>query len=447
MTMKIEFTFVFRRLALVFTAVLAFAANAEAGSTWYAYYTRLAAYPTGQGTVYASKNYNDVNASDLANYSAEQDLKFTATTGMFYGFAQPAAGYKLAGFSQATADENGEFVFSDSIISTSLPATLTASSSYTDNPTGDQSVTSDSATVSTLMPLDPETQFYALFTKVTVEYAAGQSSLGKLSISKVCNDTGDEITVKATPANDQCKFDRWTIDGKTVSTDASYSMTVQDTATIVAHFTSEYAKTYDLGTGKWFFVHSDSMDYSIPDNVSSYTFNANRTHISAKGSYSTPFRAGYNLPASQAHICYGAGEVTLVASKADYVYPDENSLNRWSGDNGVMVDTLDVQHHYYMFDGPAKKLDLVDAGSVIPAQQVFVGIPDSLFTNAGLSAPQTIYTDSASAANAATGISSVKKAVLPGLGQIYTLDGRRVNAMRHDGVYVVDGRKVIYRKK
>ena len=135
MTMKIEFTFVFRRLALVFTAVLAFAANAEAGSTWYAYYTRLAAYPTGQGTVYASENYNDVNASDLANYSAEQDLKFTATTGMFYGFAQPAAGYKLAGFSQATADENGEFVFSDSIISTSLHATLMASSSYTDNHT------------------------------------------------------------------------------------------------------------------------------------------------------------------------------------------------------------------------------------------------------------------------------------------------------------------------
>ena len=202
--MKREFTLVCRRLALALIAVLSFAANADAGSTWYAYYTRLVAYPTGQGKVYASTNYSDPNAKDQANYGDEQELKFTATIGSFTAFASAANGYKLAGFSQAKTDENGEFVFSDSIISTSCPASLTASSSYTDNPTDDQSVTSDSSYVSTLMPLDPETQFYALFTKVTVDYAAGQSSLGTLSISKVCNDTGDEITLKATPANDQC---------------------------------------------------------------------------------------------------------------------------------------------------------------------------------------------------------------------------------------------------
>src|SRR5574344_1693320 len=132
-----------RRMLLVALTILSFATQASAGSTWYAYYTKLTAYPTGKGQVYADQDYNQ----KTTEWKAEQEMKFTATTGLFYGYALPATGYKLAGFSQASKDAEGTLVFNDSIMTSENPGALTATSSYTDNPTGGTDVTSDSATV------------------------------------------------------------------------------------------------------------------------------------------------------------------------------------------------------------------------------------------------------------------------------------------------------------
>lgn len=429
-----------RRMLFVALTVLSFATQANAGSTWYAYYTKLTAYPTGKGQVYADVN----SVEQVSNWQNEQELQFTATSGNFYGYAQPAIGYKLAGFSKATTDETGRLVFSDVIIGTDNPSYIETNSSYTDNPTGDTSITSDSATVSAMMPLEPETGFYALFTKATVGYAMGQNALGTLAISKVCNDTGDKVTITATPADDKCQFTEWTLNGKTVSTDASYSFTVADTATYTAHFTSEYAETIDFGSGKWIYWYLDSAYTSIPKNVHTYSFYSDSISIkSANGQDNKvqTLESSYNIPAANGYFVYGTGEATFVKTNDEYPMEDQTSLNRWSF-KGVNTDTLDIQHAYYLFDTEAQVLNLQSKGTMIPAGVVYVAVPDTVYTKAGLTtAPNTIYL------NAPTGIENIKAIQIKGLGKVYSINGMEQKSIDRNGLYIIDGKKVFYRKK
>ena len=56
----------------------------------------------------------------------------------------------------------------------------------------------------------PTAQFYALFTHVKPTIAIGQSPLGTVSISKVCNEIGDDVTLTATPDESKnATFDYW----------------------------------------------------------------------------------------------------------------------------------------------------------------------------------------------------------------------------------------------
>jgi hypothetical protein len=429
-----------RRMLLVALTILSFATQANAGSTWYAYYTKITAYPTGKGQVYASLNSDEKSIE----WKAEQEMKFTSTGGIFFSFAQPAAGYKFAGFSQATKDTEGSLVFNDSIITTENPGVITTTSSYTDNPTGSSDITSDSATVAAMMPLEPETGFYALFTKVTTDYAAGQKGLGNLTISKVCNDTGDKVTITATPADNKCKFKEWTLNGKTVSTDPTYSFTVSDTATYKAHFTSEYADIIDFGTGKWMYWYMDSTTTTIPANVKTYSFYSDSISLKGVDSKNNTFRpmiGSYGLPSNNAFILYGEGEATFVKTRNEYPVTDENSLNRWSF-KGVNIDTLDVQHNYYLMDTKNQVLNLQSKGTVIPANTTYIALPDTVISKAGLTAaPSAIYLSTP------TGIENVKAFNIQGLGKIYTISGIEKKTMDRNGLYIVDGKKVFYRRK
>ena len=67
-----------------------------------------------------------------------------------------------------------------------------------------------------------------------------------------------------------------------------------------------------------------------------------------------------------------------------------------------------------------------------------------MFTNAGKEVPATIPLKNLS--SIAAGIATpVAKPVAIRKG-IYTIDGRRVNAMEQKGIYIYDGKKVLYRK-
>ena len=108
----------------------------------------------------------------------------------------------------------------------------------------------------------------------------------------------------------------------------------------------------------------------------------------------------------------------------------------------MKIDTLDVEKKYYTFDTNAVVFNQV-SGTIAP-NTVYVGIPDSVFTNAGKEVPATIPLKNLS--SIATGIAApVAKPVAIRKG-IYTIDGRRVDAMEQKGVYIYDGKKVLYRK-
>lgn len=438
-------------LLVAFTATVL---QAHAGSTWYAYYGQLNAWPTGAGEVYLSQD-NQV-AADQIQWGAQSETKFVSTVGSVYGFAKPAEGWILAGFSQAKFDENDQPVFNDSIATTANPGYLTVNNTVTDDPSGQGG--SDSATVAGLMPLDPNGVFRALFTHVVARAANGQDELGTVRVSPVCNNIGDNVTLTATPSADfaNTKFDRWTLNGQTVSTDATMQVAVTDTARYVAHFTSDDAETIDFGEGRLLMYYpGDATDVSIPTNVETWAFKADSMRLKSvdgNDNCTNPSTGGFNIPAANPFFVYGKGEATLVRRPAATPNVDPTSLNRWAATE-VNVDTLDKLHSYYTLDVKNRVLKLAPAGTVLQPRTVYMALPDSVWDGSKQidpvkldAAPAMIYlSKGADVPNAISALAAdKKKAVRRG---IYTLDGRKVEAMKETGIYVFDGRKVAYRKK
>lgn len=427
-----------KKTLLSIVAVMACTVSANAAATYYAYYERLVAYPTGAGQVYINEN----STSDEITWTDEAETQFVNTYGGAYGYAKPADGWIFAGFSKAGGNAaNGEYLYSDSIVTTENPGYLSIESTVTDDPNG---TSSDSSKVAGMMPLDPTCQHYAIFTHVTAEVAPGQSTLGSTTISKVSNKIDDEITLTATPETGST-FSKWAVkkgdDYEDVSTEPVLNITVSDTARYVAFFKNPNATDYNLKEGEYLMIYpGDSTDISIPSNYYTENYYGDSVRLAKDNSYVTRYIAGYNLSASNAFIVRGKGFGTFVSSPASYTYKN-NTLTIWSGDNGVKVDTLDKAHKYYTYTDNAFKLASDD--DVIAANQVYLGLPDSLLTNAGIDAPEIIYISPETVTTGISGIKSVKQIA----NGIYTIDGVRQSAVKEDGLYIIDGRKVLYRRK
>lgn len=440
------------RLLLAVVTFLGWVAQSHAGSVWYAYYAKLQAYPSGAGQVYASDDYT-LPPSAITAWSDETEFQTVSQSGIYYAYAKPADGWLLAGFSYATFDDTESPVFNDSIAATGNPASISLTSMITDDPSGE---TSDSMTVAAMMPLEPNNLSYALFTHVLAEYASGQESLGTLKVTPMCNNIGDRVTLSAIPAPEtehaNTKFDHWSLNGKTVSTEPTLTVSVTDTARYIAHFTSDDAETIDFGQGSYrYYYPGDSTDISVPGNIAVLKFFADSLQTprnAAAGTQMTPFVAGYNLNAGDPVIIYGKGKATLVKTFNASPYPTESLLNRWSGE-GVSTDTLDKTHTYYTFDEGHAVLRKT-TGTIAP-RLVYVALPDSAWNGemrlnssyALTTAPDIIYLSNQDAVtNSINHLPTISSAVAHGL---YTIDGRRVDAMTRNGIYVFDGRKVVYR--
>lgn len=456
MLMK-NFTHLFRTLLFLVIAT-ATATTASAGTTWYAYNNRIIAYPTGAGQVYASEDYN--LSDENIEWQDSLDVEQVAAFSNLYGYAKPANGWLFAGFTYGTTNEDGTYAY-DGTFSYSggiqNPGFLSLSSSVTDNPSGEGE--SDSTRVAGMMPLDPNNVVYANFTHVLAEYYPGQSSLGTISVTPFANNIGDQVTLSAVPdaeTNPNCKFGGWMLDGKIVSTDADYTITVTDTARYQAYFTADNATDVDFGDGKAVPMYSgDSTDITIPTGFSVLLAYSDSVKAGADRTTMPFFQASYNLSAQMPGIVIGKGKGTFVSSKNEYPYASDNNIGRWTYVD-VNVDTLDTDHSYYTFDVSTSTLNLQPAGTVLPAQSFYVALPDSTWDGSKTvkgdddvtlsAAPQVIYTSD----EAAT-ITAIKAVQTTGKREsakgIYTLDGKRLKALDHEGIFIVDGKKVIYRKK
>ncbi len=447
-------------LALVF---LASTGIANAGETkWGDYYATLSAYPTGAGLVYAEVPESYVTESedemsdlftDMKTPAESVDVKFMYnnydTKTYFYPHAVPSEGWIVAGFSQAKVvrDEvEGEdvFVFNDSIYDTDNPSSNTyLEAGFSD---ADQTIALSS------FPMTPTAKFYALFTHVKPTIAIGQSPLGTVSISKVCNEIGDDVTLTATPDESKnATFDYW-VNMNTQEKIAQNPLEVkniQESAVYEAHFKSDKAITMEFPEeGGYKIVYFDKGYVMPATNVVDNTFDfwdisTNNLKVTEDSSayYIQPGDLRNWLYPGNPHILYGKGLMTFVEN--DEMQKSNSNELEWSGDNGVNVADLSLDKKYYSVNLEKKQFELLADDAVIAPKTAYFAMPVECYTAHNVEkAPSIVYWYKP---ETSTGIEEIKPetATVGNAKGIYSIDGKKMNAIPAKGLYIVNGKKVI----
>jgi len=454
--------------ALIVTSALSALAG---GEDWYAYHVQVSAYPTGAGVVYVDTT---TMAEDVNLYAETVTREFTTKSTLLYGYAKANDGWQLLGFAKDTIDAvtgNVALIDSVSIVSDgwsdyfSLSPLEGATSKHLDE--SGMEVSDDSLTVSGLMPLDPNNYFRAIFTHLAVQVNSLQTTMGFVKIDKLVNNIGDKVTIEAIPANEYCSFENWTLDGEVVSSEAKLTVEVKGVANYVANFKDERSVTLHFPAEGGYLVWYNKYDYMLNDLLSSYSPTIYYAYdnsqelvdsVSTSGlrtSFLNGVTSSYISLGYTPAILYGFGDVTISPSTAEEAIIDESydcALFRWSGEEGVKVEELpagdpanELTFAYYTFDIEKMQFNHITAGQIAP-NSLYMRIFTNMF-GAGLEIPEVIYFDQATFEKAtSTGISSVKSQV-KGEKAIYDLQGRRVSAPAKGGIYVTDGRKIVYRQK
>ena len=438
-----------RRFLLV-TVVALMSHHAFAGDEgFFNYWVHLGSYPTGAGKVYAEIKNGSVVAenAEFGTPAESVEVKYTKkdnASQAFDAYAVPAEGGIVAGFTYGTKDENGAFtVKADTLIKTDNPASLSPKSTSNDK---------DSLTAVSIFPLEADTAFYAVFTHVAPRLRDGQEEFGKVSIDKISNNIGDKVTLTAI-ANEagNGKFAYW-VEKSTGNklTDNPLTVDVTKAEEYFAYFESDLMEnvTFPEGGG-WLPFHTDCyVLFPSKRNFAPMLFNGNgMTKFDNNGKDAiacVPEKKDVWVGIfNSTYLLYGTGDYAFKRSP-DNINPESNeNFLRWSGDEGVKVDTLQAGHHYYLFDANNEVFNIVTETN-IAAKQVYMAMPDSCVEKLTPgNFPDVIYISE----NPTTGISTVNTATPNVKRGIYTLEGRKVEAMEREGIYIYDGKKVLYRKK
>ena len=179
-------------------------------------------YPSGKGLVYVSDDFEE-NHQWYKEYKSFKGV----SKGRVFIYAKPNTGYTFYGF--VKADEDGLLPKNLSRRNIDNPCHYTAG-------TGSKYY-SDSITAANNVPSSVHI-CYALFTRVTVKTES--FLIGDVDISSRVNDVGDYVTITADKMDyiyeEDYIFDRWTLNGQTVSTDTAYTFKVTQQAEYVAHY-------------------------------------------------------------------------------------------------------------------------------------------------------------------------------------------------------------------
>lgn len=457
-----------KRLMLSAALVMTSALNALAGGTdWYAYKVQAEAYPTGAGLVYVDVK---VLSEEDIKWAEKVDREFTTTDVLGYGYAKANEGWQLLGFAKDTIDAAGNMYRIDSVASLidetgiSLLNFDKGVTSKSFDPMVGQEVSDDSLTVAAKMPLEPNNYFRALFTRVAVKVNPLQTSMGKVKIDKLINNIGDQVTITATPANDFCSFVNWTCNGEVVSTEPQLSVTVSKADTYVANFSDSRAVTLHFPAEGGYMPFYSNYNYELHGQLEAYSpmlyysmindelVDSVQAVTNQRISHLMGVTSSYYLQGKKGAILYGQGDVTIAPDGADEASDDESyscGLLRWSGEQGVQVETLptedaekELTYIYYTFDIDKLQFNHITTGTIAP-NSVYMRIFGNM-VGAGLEAPEVIYYNE-DVESQVLGIRDVKGPKAVKKQGIYTLDGRKVEAPARGGIYVTDGRKIIVR--
>lgn len=454
-----------KRLVLTAALALSTAFTAMAGGDdWYAFNVQIDAYPTGAGVVYADENDMEAFApAEDAVFKESINVQYTSTTSMLNAFAQANDGWYLLGFAKDTLDTEGNVHHVDKIAYTADELGMAmlslegVSSKHWDDESQSE-VSDDSLTVAGLMPLEPNNYFRAIFTHAYATVAPGYEYLAKVTVDKLANNIGDKVTFTATPLSDFTTFVNWTKDGEVVSTSPIMEVTVGGIEEYVANFTDSRNITLNFPEEGGYIPFFSEYSYglvgtevyayapAIYDDMENNCLVDMVIEEGQRASYLNMTGGNYQTGGMTAQLLYGYGNVTLVPN--DTVAAEEpwnTQVFRWTDESGLAVGGLDQSmDKYYAYDQANLKFDLITDGS-IAANSLYMVMPDSLMAE-GQPAPAVIYVDENAYINGVTGI-RVPAANNAAKQKTYDLQGRRIDAINREGLYIFDGKKVIYRKK
>lgn len=454
-----------KRLVLTAALALSTAFTAMAGGDdWYAFNVQIDAYPTGAGVVYADENEMEAFApAEDAVFKESINVQYTSKTSMLNAFAQANDGWYLLGFAKDTLDTEGNVHHVDKIaykigeMGYAMLSLDGVSSKHWDDESQSE-VSDDSLTVAGLMPLEPNNYFRAIFTHAYATVAPGYEYLANVSVDKLANNIGDKVTFTATPLSDFTTFVNWTKDGEVVSTSPIMEVTVGGIEEYVANFTDSRNITLNFPEEGGYIPFFSEYSYglvgtevyayapAIYDDMENNCLVDMVIEEGQRASYLNMIGGNYQTGGMTAQLLYGYGNVTLVPN--DTVAAEEpwnTQVFRWTDESGLAVGGLDQSmDKYYAYDQANLKFDLITDGS-IAANSLYMVMPDSLMAE-GQPAPAVIYVDENAYINGVTGI-RVPAANNAAKQKTYDLQGRRIDAINREGLYIFDGKKVIYRKK
>ncbi len=444
----------FKHLLALAIVLLFSTSSALAGEGYYDFFATLKAYPSGAGKVYADATESNISkkqsgeafSENMGIPSDEVEVKFMCqylNESFFKAYAIPVDGWILAGFSGCKKDQDDNHIFNDSIVSRDNPASLNLIAHISNE---------DQGTAEESFPLVADTTLYALFTHVANKVCEGQDSLGTVSISKVCNDIGDQVKLTATVKDPtHTKFDYW-IKKETGEhlTDNPLNLTVSECAHYEAHFTSDLADVINFPEEGGLAIYYSDHSVSIPTNVQILTFNYSeyaetpyiKKDTDSDKYYMTADTASYSAYAKEPYILLGKGEATLYHT-GEETSEYSTSYFKMTGDEAVSVSTLAATSHYYTVNLDKQQFDLLADDATIPAKTAYWALPTERLEALEItSAPSVIYWNNPSAT---TGINKVSKenTIKASRKGIYNLQGQKVTQMSAKGLYIINGKKVI----
>lgn len=456
-----------KRLVLTAALTLTTALTALAGGDdWYAYNIQIDAYPTGAGLVYADENDMSAYApAEGAVFKESINVQYTATATLLNAFAQANEGWYLLGFAKDTLDAEGNVHHVDKITYkldelmgyASLPLDGVTSKHWDDEQQTE--VSDDSLTLAGLMPLEPNNYFRAVFTHAYATVAKGYEYLATVEADKLANNIGDKVTFTATPLSSFTTFVNWTKNGEVVSANPTIEVTVSGVEEYVANFTDSRNITLQFPEEGGYLPFFSEYSYGLEGvgvsacSPSIFEGQENDCLVDMVGedgqrvSYLNMTSGNYQTGGMTALLLYGYGEVTLVPN--DTVAAEEPWMEpvfRWTDASGLAVGGLNQSEaKYYAYDQVGQKFNLITDGSIAP-NSLYMVMPDSLMAE-GQPAPAVIYADETVYNTAVTGINSQMANRRQAAGKRFDLQGRRADAVNREGIYIFDGKKVIYRKK
>ena len=480
---------IFTRKSLVALAVALFTSgNVFAGGTYVPVYGQLKVYPSGAGTVYATFESSSATPEEGQNYSepAEQvDFKFVyesllSATGYYYANAEAAEGWNFAGFSTEKYID-GEPVLNDSVETTSNPAYLKIESQKYDSSSLFDSVEEAQAAG---YPDEPDAVHYALFARVVPRVADQYDRFGTVTIDKAVNDIGDKVTIEAVPADEASKFSKW-VKQSTGEELTENPLTVDVTGGEVyqAYFESDDMGEIEIdetgllpwyGANEIYFPKTGAtLGYLQVDSYGLEEYELNGKKVG----YAPADEWAGSVEAKTPVIITGKPGKYIIKhdpSRTTPVFSLTNSFLEWSGENGASAegvtrdyiytkqveyedeetgetktenvkDTIPSTVKYYVLDTAKRLFTLAEDGKVAANTMYLVMLDKIIEANTPDFVPTVIYFEEPTE-DEETGIKTATKKPAMKSNAYYTLGGQQVATPKENGIYIFDGKKVIFRK-